>query len=112
MKSLKQFSADTMQNISSKSKNFEFKDPVDLYGKFLFKNLGRTIKFIAYVVAIFTAIVGICGAALIATKQIKFIAIALVFLLFFAALALIEFFIIYGIGHIIDQNNEILRRND
>ena len=110
MKSIKDMTANAMENISSKSKNLNFKDPVDLYGKFVYKNLGRVIKFTAYVVAILTFAAGLAFVFLIGLKQVKYIIVALAVLLISAALALIEFFIIYGIGHVIDQNNEILKR--
>ena len=100
----------TMENISSKSKDFKIKDPVDLYGKLLYRNLGKTVKFIAYVVAIITLLVGIIAAIFIAKSYSGFLIIGLALCLFCAVIAFIEFFIIYGIGHVIDQNNEILKR--
>ena len=106
MKSFK----DSMENISSKSKDFKLKDPVDLYGKFLFNNLGKTVKFIAYLVAAITLLAGIVAVLFIAKSNVGFLVLGCAILLALAVLAFIEFFIIYGIGHIIDQNNEILKR--
>ena len=99
-----------MENISSKSKDFKLKDPVDLYGKFIYRNLGKTIKFIAYLVAIITLFIGVAAALFIAKSYSGFMTIGFGLLLLFAVVAFIEFFIIYGIGHVIDQNNEILKR--
>lgn len=110
MKSLKNTATDAMQNISSISKNLKIKDPVDFYGKFIYRNLGKVIKFIAYVIAILTFVAGLAFVFLIGLKNVKYIVISLAVVLVSAALALIGFFIIYGIGHVIDQNNEILKR--
>ena len=100
----------TMENVNSKSKNFKMKDPVDLYGKLLYRNLGKTVKFIAYVVAIITLLAGIVATVFIAKSYSGFLVIGFALLLLCAIIAFIEFFIIYGIGHVIDQNNEILKR--
>lgn len=112
MKFFKSFNKDTMQNISSKSKGFVFKDPIDLYGSFLHRNLGKVIKLVAYVVGIVTFLFGLVGAYFIGSKQFKFVIIAIAVILVSAIFALIEFFIIYGLGHIIEQNNEMMNRLD
>lgn len=91
-------------------KNLKINDPVDMYGKLIYKNLGKTIKLIAYIVAIATLLAGVVAAVLIVKANTGFLAIGLGLILLFAALAFIEFFIIYGIGHLIDQNNEILKK--
>ena len=106
---MKQYN-NSMENISSKSKDYKLKDPVDLYGKFLYRNLGKTIKFIAYLVAIVTLFIGVAAVLFIAKSYSEFMAVGFGLLLLFAVVAFIEFFIIYGIGHVIDQNNEILKR--
>ena len=100
----------SIDSFSSKSKNFKLKDPVDIYGKFLYKNLSKTIKFIAYVVALITLAIGIVVTVIVAKSHSGFLAIGIGLFLAFAVIAFIEFFLIYGIGHIIDQNNEILKR--
>ena len=106
MKSFK----DTMSEISSKTADLNLKNPVDVYGKFLYRNLSKTVKFIAYVVAVITLIIGVVAAFLISKSHDGFLAVAIGLFLAFAVIAFIEFFIIYGIGHIIDQNNEILKK--
>lgn len=104
-----------MEDISSTSKkklklNIELKDPVDLYGKLIYNNLGRTLKVIAYIVAIVTIIMGLGGAALVFKAQATYIALSFATVLLFTAVAAVEFFIIYGLGHTIEQNNEILKK--
>ena len=91
-------------------KKIKLKNPIDVYGTFLYKNLSKTIKFIAYVVAVITLIIGLVATVFIVKSHSGFLAIGIGLFLAFAVVAFIEFFIIYGIGHIIDQNNEILRR--
>lgn len=99
-----------MEDISSKSKKFKLKDPVDVYGKLVYNRIGKIIKVIAYIVAILTVIAGVGVALLIFKRQAAFIAISFAVVLIFAVLGAIEFFIIYGLGHVIEQNNEILKR--
>ena len=107
---------DFMEDISSTSKkgklpfNLELKDPVDLYGKLIYNNLGKTLKVIAYLVAIITILLGVVAAYLIYKKQITYIALSFASVLVFTAIAAVEFFIIYGLGHSIEQNNAILKR--
>lgn len=107
---------DFIEDISSSSKkskhklNIELKDPVDLYGKLIYNNLGKTLKIIAYIVAIVTILLGFGGAYLIFKKQFTYIALSFAVVLVFTAVAAVEFFIVYGLGHSIEQNNEILKR--
>lgn len=106
----------SVEDISSSSKkfkfdlNFQLKDPVDLYGKLIYNNLGKTLKAIAYIVAIVMVLLGFGAATLIFKKQAAFIALSFAVILVFTAVAAVEFFIIYGLGHSIEQNNEILKR--
>lgn len=107
---------DFIEDISSSSKkskfklNIELKDPVDMYGKLIYNNLGKTLKVIAYLVTIFTILLGFGAAFLIFKKQAAYIALSFAAVLVFTAVALIEFFIIYGLGHSIEQNNAILKK--
>ena len=104
------------EDISSSSKkhkfklDFELKDPVDLYGKLIYNNLGKTLKVIAYIVAIVTILLGFGAAFLIFKRQATYIALSFALVLVFTAVAAVEFFIIYGIGHSIEQNNAILKK--
>ena len=99
-----------MEDISSKSKKFKLKDPVDIYGKLVYNRIGKIIKVSSYWVAILTVIVGLCAAFLIFKRQAALIVISFAVVLVFAVIGVIEFFIIYGLGHVIQQNNEILKR--
>ncbi|MBO4694272.1 MAG: hypothetical protein J5659_07785 [Clostridia bacterium] len=105
-----------IEDISSSSRksklklNIELKDPVDLYGKLIYNNLGKTLKTIAYIVAIATILLGFGAAFLIFKKEATYIALSFAMVLVFTAVAAVEFFVIYGLGHSIQQNNEILKR--
>lgn len=102
-----------MEDISSNSKKIKFNfktDPAELYGKAIYKNLSGIIKVIAYIAAIFTMLVGFGIAIFIAKKQILYIALSFGVVLFFTVIAAVEFFLIYALGHIIKQNNDIIER--
>ncbi len=107
--------SDMFEDISSSSKkpnfklDFELKDPVDLYGKLIYNNLGKVLKIIAYIVAVVTILLGFGAAFLVFKRQLTYIALAFAVILLFTAVAAVEFFIIYGIGHGIEQNNTILK---
>lgn len=75
-----------------------------------FKHIDRTIKTIAFIVAIgiFLAFVAI-GFVLISLDKV-FSLIALGLVIFGLVLAIIILFLIYATGHIISQNNEILKK--
>ena len=109
--STQQNNNDFMEDISSNSKRFKLDvDPVDLYGNLIYKNIDKIIKAISYIVAIITIIIGIGFALLIAKKQILYIALSFGVVLVSTVFAAIEFFIIYGLGYLIKQNKEILKR--
>lgn len=86
------------------------KKSVELYGNGVFKHLGNIIKAISFMIAF-----GILGISLflgyflyskdssVAVISIGIVIIGLIF-------AMITMFLIFGIGHIICQNNEIMRR--
>ncbi|MBR4761604.1 MAG: hypothetical protein IK086_03110 [Clostridia bacterium] len=93
-----------------KSRRISFLRPIELFGKFLYDNLSKVIKFIAYAVAIATLIIGFIVAYFVYRHVDSFIAISFAVVLATAILAFIEFFLIYGLGHMIEQNNEILKR--
>lgn len=95
-----------MEDISSTSKEFrEQKNPVMNYANGIFKNLGNIIKAIAFVIAFGVIIVGFVIAALLSSFVLS-LGVIIVFTIIAACL----FFPIYGIGHIVCQNNEILKQ--
>ncbi len=83
---------------------------VTTYTDGAFKNLGNIIKFIAFFIAIMLLLASIgIGAILYVTKilpAVLAVGIALLGTIF----AIICFFPLYGIGQIVCQNKEILRR--
>ncbi|MBR4910781.1 MAG: hypothetical protein IKZ47_05625 [Clostridia bacterium] len=93
-----------------KTRKLSLLRPLELFGKFVYKNIAKVIKLIAYVVAIATIVIGIAIAFFIFKHVDKFVAISYAIVLGSAIIAFIEFFIIYGIGHIIEQNDKILKR--
>ncbi len=84
--------------------------PVKAYGNALFKNLGTIIKVISFITAFAIVAVAFVAAYFLFKMDPFFMAIALGILIVGTAIAAFTFFIIYGIGHVICQNDEILRR--
>lgn len=85
-------------------------DPLTEYGNGVFKKLGGIIKAISFIVSFFMFAVILVLALLLYTVDSFFLPISIALLIFGAALALITMFLIYGLGQVICQNNEILRR--
>lgn len=112
MKENKNTDSVEMEDISSTSKEFRKRNsgPVAAYGNGLFKGLGTIIKTIAFLIAF--AIIGVSFvlAYFLYSAEALYIAISLAIIIFGTLVAAITFFLIYGLGHIICQNNEILRR--
>ena len=109
---------DGIIDISSSSTPREFptkkqkkENPVSAYGNTLFKNLGTIVKVISFIVAI-AIIALVLGVAFLILKIFDsfFLPIAIGIVIVGTILAAFTFFIIYGIGHAICQNDEILRR--
>lgn len=102
-----------MEDISSASEEFKAKkDPIGTYGNALYKNLGNIIKAISFVLAFGVIIIGFLAAFLLFTKTAISIVITLAVIVIFTFMAACVFFPIYGIGHIVCQNNEILKKLD
>lgn len=88
----------------------QIKKAADNYGDNAYKNIDKVIKIIAFIVAIVVFVMFIGIAAVLFVLDKAFILLSAVILLVGAALALILLFLIYGTGHIISQNKEILKR--
>lgn len=75
-----------------------------------YKNLDKTIKKIAYIVSIamFLLFIGIAGFIFFLDRALIFL--SAVILVVGSGISLIFLYLIYGLGHIISQNEEILRR--
>ncbi|MBQ8204147.1 MAG: hypothetical protein IJZ75_07730 [Clostridia bacterium] len=85
-------------------------EPVEKYGNAVANNLGLIIKTIAFVVAFAIIILTFLAAFLVFSKQPLYIAISLGIVILGTVIAAITLFLIYGLGHLIIQNNEILKR--
>lgn len=117
-------SPDDMEDISSTSASYRKKSAkaekaaktavkyVNTYSKSIFKNLGNIIKGIAFVIAF--AIIGVSFllAYFLYSPDALYMAISIGIVLFGTMVAAITLFLIYGMGQIICQNDEILRRLD
>lgn len=86
------------------------KKAADNYGEKGLKNIDRIIKKIAYFVSVifFLLFLGIAGVVYFLDSSLIFVC-ALILVLG-GAVSLIFLYLIYGLGEIISQNKEILRR--
>lgn len=84
----------------------------NIYGNSAFKNIDRIVKIIAFVVSIAFFLLFLLAAAILFLWDKSLIFISALLLLFGAAISLIFLFLIYGMGEVLSQNKEILRRTD
>ena len=84
----------------------------DDYGEFSFKNIAGMIKLIAFVVSIGVSLLFLVAAAIVFILDKTLIFLSALIILFGFAVALIFLYLIYGLGLLISQNKEILRRLD
>ena len=112
MKENKNIPLTEMEDISSTSKQFRKKknDPIAAYGNGLFKGLGTIVKVIAFLIAF--AIIGVCFilAYFLYTAEPLYMAISLAIIIFGVLVGAIVFFLIFALGHVVTQNNEIIKR--
>lgn len=97
-------------SVKSQSRRRKTENPVGVYGNTLFKNLGTIIKVISFITAFAIVAVTFVIAYFLFKMDVFFMAIALGVIIVGTVIAAFTFFIIYGIGHVICQNDEILRR--
>lgn len=95
---------------SSPSHRKNLKKAANDYGNGAMRHLDKVIKAISFIVALLVAAIFFLIAALLVTLDSSFRVIALGVLIVGIVLALIFLFLIYGLGHIITQNKQILRR--
>lgn len=74
-----------------------------------FKSLGLIVKIISFVVAISVLLGFIVAAYLLFAFKPIFITASIAIILLGLVISLISLFLIYALGHCIDQNNEILK---
>ena len=73
-------------------------------------HIDKIVKSIAFLVALFVFLVFAAGAYILYKMDTDFSLISLCLLIAGAVFSLIALFLIYALGHIITQNNEILKR--
>ncbi|MBR5473444.1 MAG: hypothetical protein IKU82_05605 [Clostridia bacterium] len=99
-----------VEDISSTSEQFRAKkDPIAAYTNGLYKNLGNVIKAISFLISFAVIMVGFAAAFFLFTKTALSATLGLLIVIVFTVVAACLFFPIYGIGHIVCQNNEILK---
>ncbi len=99
-----------MEDISSTSVEFRAKkNPVMAYSSGLYKNLGNVIKAIAFIIAFAIIIIGFIVAFFLFSKTSFSIVLSLAAIIIFTLIAACIFFPLFGLGHILCQNNEILK---
>ena len=86
------------------------KKVADIYGEHSFKNIDGMIKLKAFVVSIGVALLFLVAAAIVFILDKTLFFLSALILLFGFAVALISLYLIYGLGLLISQNKEILRR--
>ena len=106
------FNSDDIVDISSVSQEYidKYKIPDSIYGKGMFKHLGGIIKTIAFMISFVILIGSFVLAYFLFTKELLFMAISVAIIIFGTLLSLIVLFLIYALGHIVQQNNEILKQ--
>jgi len=80
------------------------------YSEGALRHIDKVIKAISFIVALIVAALFFLIAAVLVTLDSSFKVIALAVVVVGVILALIFLFLIYGLGHIITQNKQILRR--
>lgn len=101
-----------MEDISSTSSEFRKQNdgPITVYGNGIAKNLGGIIKAIGFILAFVIIAVSFVIAYFLFSTEKFFMAISLAIIILGTVSGVIILFLIYGLGQIICQNNEILRR--
>lgn len=102
-----------MEDISSTSAEFRAKkNLIKAYGDFIYKDLGNVIKIIAFILGFGTVLISFLLSFLLFIKSALSFVVSLAIILFGTAVAAVVFFLIFAIGQILCQNNEILKRLD
>lgn len=80
------------------------------YGNGVFKHLDKIIKAISFIVSIGILLVFAAVAAVLVMLDKIFAVVAVAVFIVGIILSLMVLFLIYAVGHLISQNNEILKR--
>ena len=85
-------------------------DSVDKYGNAGVSNMDKIIKAIAFIVATAVLLLFLAAAVILFVLDKMFMILSAVIIAIGIVLALISLFLIYGLGQIITQNNEIIKK--
>lgn len=80
------------------------------YGNGVFKHLDKIIKAISFIVSIGILLMFAAVAAVLVMLDKIFAVVAVAVLIVGIILSLVVLFLIYAVGHLISQNNEIIKR--
>ena len=100
---------DISSSTTPKSKN-SLKAVTENYGNGVFKNLDKIIKAISFIVAIGILLIFAAVAVVLVMLDKIFAVVSVAVFIVGIIIALISLFLIYAIGHLISQNNEIIKR--
>lgn len=101
------------EDISSSTKpkgGKSLKSVTESYGNGAFKHLDKIVKVIAFVVSLLIFLVFAAIAAVLFMLDKIFAIVSVAVLIAGILLSLIVLFLIYAVGQILSQNNEIIRR--
>lgn len=106
---------DIMSSSTPKSEEKEkpielMKESIDRYGNGMFKYMGGIVKFIAFMICFLIIILSFVAGFFFYSKASSDIVIAIAIIGAGCSVALITLFMIYSVGHLICQNNEIITR--
>ena len=80
------------------------------YGNGVFKHLDKIIKAISFIVSIGILLMFAAVAAVLVMLDKIFAVVAVAVFILGIILSLMVLFLIYAVGHLISQNNEIIKR--
>lgn len=87
-------------------------ESADKYGSLAAKHIDKIIKAISFFVSLSILLIFLAISVILVLLDDFFIVIAAIIGVVGVILSLISLFLIYGLGHIISQNNEILCKLD
>lgn len=80
------------------------------YGNGVFKHIDKVIKLISFVLAIGVLLLFAAVGAVLIFLDKAFVVLAIGVFIIGIVMAIITLFLVYSLGHIISQNNEILNK--
>ncbi len=100
-----------MEDISSTSDKYRaMKNQIDAYSNGIYSNLGNVIKIISFILGFGVIILSLLVAFFLFSKTSFGIVLSLAAIIFGALMAACVFFPLFGLGHLICQNDEILKK--